>query len=158
MPRADARSARIDAAEVLVAERGLAAMSLREVQGRAGQFNKNAAQYHFGNREGLIAAVIETRMGPINERPWQMLAELDHAASIRKLMEALIYPLAQAVLNNPSSHYARFLAQAFFDPQLSAMIVGHVRAGSSREALDRLIRNTRLPPIWSLRAPSGSSP
>lgn len=137
----------IDAAEALVAERGLAAMSLREVQSRAGQFNKNAAQYHFGNREGLIAAIVETRMGPINERRWQMLSELDvaDAASPRKLVEALICPLAQAVLNNPSGRYARFLAQAFFDPQLSEMIRGHVRADSSRVVLDRLTGCTGLP-------------
>ena len=46
----------IDAAERLAAERGMAAMSLREVQAAAGQRNKSAAQYHFGSRAGLIEA------------------------------------------------------------------------------------------------------
>ena len=46
----------IDAGERLAAERGIAAMSLREVQAAAGQRNKSAAQYHFGSRTGLIEA------------------------------------------------------------------------------------------------------
>jgi AcrR family transcriptional regulator len=123
-------------------------MSLRQLQSRAGQFNKNAAQYHLGNREGLIAAIVETRTGPINERRWQMLSELDvaDAALPRKLVEALICPLAQAVLNNPTSRYAPFLAaQAFFEPQVSAMTGGHVRADSSRVVLDRRTGSTGLP-------------
>lgn len=144
MKRADARTAMIDAAEAIVAERGLAAMSLREVQARAGQLNKNAAQYHFGNREGLIAAVVEARMAPINDRRWRMLAELD-AASPRQLVEALISPLAHAVFSHPGSRYARFLAQAAFDPQLSSMITGHIRAGSAREALNRLVGSASIP-------------
>ncbi len=147
MSRADAREAMMDAAEAIVAERGLAAMSLREVQARAGQLNKNAAQYHFGSREGLIGAVVESRMAPINQRRWQMLAELDAApaVSVRQLVEALISPLAYAVMSHPGSRYARFLVQAVFDPQLSAMILGDIRADSAHEVLNRLIGSTGLP-------------
>ncbi len=137
----------IDAAEAIVADRGLAAMSLREVQVRAGQLNKNAAQYYFGNREGLIAAVVETRMAPINEQRKRLLAQLDAgaAASPRQLVEALIYPLAEAISGRAGSRYARFLAQAAFDPQLSSMISDHVRADSAREVLNRLAGSTGLP-------------
>ena len=137
----------IDAAEAIVAERGLAAMSLREVQSRAGQLNKNAAQYHFGDRTGLVAAVVEARMAPINEERWRLLAQLDRgsAVSVRQLVEVLIYPLVQAVSTHPGSRYARFLAQAAFDPQLSAMIMEHVRADSAREVLSRLVGSARLP-------------
>jgi len=122
-------------------------MSLREVQVRAGQLNKNAAQYYFGNREGLIAAVVESRMAPINDQRTRLLSELDGGfdTSPRQLVEALIYPLAQAISARAGSCYARFLAQAAFDPQLSSMISDHVRANSAREVLNRLIGSTGLP-------------
>jgi AcrR family transcriptional regulator len=58
-----ARTAMVDAAERLMAERGIAAVSLREVQDAAEQRNKSAAHYHFGSREGLIRAIIETPDG-----------------------------------------------------------------------------------------------
>ena len=146
MAKADSRMAMIDAAEAIVAERGLGAMSLREVQTAAGQLNKNAAQYHFGNREGLIAAVVEARMGPINERRWRMVEQLDSAeAAARQWIEALVLPLAQAVRDDPDSRYARFLAQAFLDPQLGLMVAGHIRTGSYRAAQDGLVAGSGLP-------------
>ena len=64
----DARSALIEAAERLFAERGVEAVSLRDVSAAAGQRNHSAAQYHFGDRAGLIAAVYEARMSLVNER------------------------------------------------------------------------------------------
>ena len=130
----------IDAAEAIVAEHGLAAMSLREVGVRAGQLNKTAPQYHFGNRAGLVAAVVQTRMAPIDAARGQLLAELDAtpAVSVRQLVQALICPLAAAVSSRPGSRYARFLVQATFDPALSSMVAEHVRAGSARDVLNRL--------------------
>ncbi|MCU1639860.1 MAG: taurine dioxygenase [Nocardia sp.] len=44
----------IDAAERLIAERGLAAVTLQDVQNAAGQSNRSAAKYHFGSRDGLL--------------------------------------------------------------------------------------------------------
>ena len=46
---------------------------------------------------------------------------------------------------HPGSRYARFLAQSAFDPQLSSMITGHIRAGSAREALNRLVGSAGIP-------------
>ncbi|MGL6235760.1 MAG: TetR/AcrR family transcriptional regulator [Segniliparus sp.] len=154
MAKADSRMAMIDAAEAIVAERGLGAMSLREVQTAAGQLNKNAAQYHFGSRDGLIAAVVEARMGPINERRWRMVEALDPAeAAPRQWIEALVLPLAQAVRDDKGSRYARFLAQAFLDPQLGSMVAGHIRTGSYRAAQDGLVAAGGLPqPLASRRA------
>ena len=150
----------IDAAEAIVAEHGLAAMSLREVGVRAGQLNKTAPQYHFGNRAGLVAAVVQTRMAPIDAARGQLLAELDAtpAVSVRQLVQALICPLAAAVSSRPGSRYARFLVQATFDPALSSMVAEHVRAGSARDVLNRLagctglaanLESSRLQRLWT---------
>src|SRR5215831_7802458 len=63
-----ARAALVESAERLFAERGIEAVSLRDVCAAAGQRNHSAAQYHFGDRQGLVAAVYEARMREVDER------------------------------------------------------------------------------------------
>ena len=135
----DAREAMIEAGERIAAERGLAAMSLREVQGAAGQRNKSAAQYHFGSRLGLIEAIVATRMAPINEGRISRLEALDAqtgAPTVRQLVEVLVEPLAEATLR-PGSCWARFLVQGIADPELS-QVVRHTFEG--RAYFDTLSR------------------
>jgi AcrR family transcriptional regulator len=68
MARPTARDRLIDSAEKLFAERGIGAVSLRQINLAAGQRNVAATHYHFGSKEGLIEAVIERRMEGINAR------------------------------------------------------------------------------------------
>jgi AcrR family transcriptional regulator len=101
----------IEAAEALFAARGIGAVSLREVGAAAGQKNNSAAQYHFGSRDGLLRAVFEHRMLPINDARQARLDEIGERPGLRPLVEALVDPLASAITAEPSSCYARFLAQ-----------------------------------------------
>jgi AcrR family transcriptional regulator len=128
----------IAAAEQIGAEHGLAAMSLREVQIASRQRNKSAAQYHFGSREGLIEAVVETRMGPINEHRLRLLHELDDPPPLRALVEVLVVPLAEATLGRPDSRWARFLLQGWADPALAALVHRSFAASSFRTVRDLL--------------------
>jgi AcrR family transcriptional regulator len=114
------------AAERLVGERGIAALSLREAAGSAGARNNSAAQYHFGTKDGLIDAIFELRMGTINEA---RLARLDAADAegrghdVEALVEALVVPLVEAMGEAPqSSWYGRFLAEFTADPQATARL------------------------------------
>lgn len=137
--RSPARAAMIDAAERIVAEHGLAALTLRGVQQAAGQSNKSAANYHFGSRDGLIAAILDDRMRPIHAHRRALLDRLDAhehphgyrnpedsaddpGRRLRALAEALVVPLARRVLTVPGSTYARFLAQSMVSPELAGMI------------------------------------
>lgn len=124
----DARTALLDAAERLYAERGVGSVSLREVGAAAGQRNNSAAQYHFGSRDGLLRAVFERRMVPIDEQRQRMLDAIapsaEDAGERRALLAAIVVPLTDAVAATPDSCYARFLAQV-----LSSDVV----AGNSRE-------------------------
>jgi AcrR family transcriptional regulator len=130
----------VEVAERLAAERGLAAMSLREVQAVAGQRNKSAAQYHFGSRTGLIEAVVAARMGPINDERALRLAELDERGDpdVRQLVEVLVEPLAEAT-TRPGSCWARFLAQGLSDPELSAAVRRRFEGRAYREVRRRLV-------------------
>lgn len=151
MPKA-ARERMIEAAERLFAQRGIAAVSLREIRAATGQRNTAAVHYHFGSKARLIDAILEHRMDRLNQRRLSMLADLERdgrADDLRALVEAAVYPLAESL--KPGSYYARFLAQAMADP-----VHGHaltvepvwleVREGMRRVdvRLRRLLR--RLPP------------
>ncbi|HWL45740.1 MAG TPA: helix-turn-helix domain-containing protein [Ilumatobacter sp.] len=136
-----ARDDMIEAAERLVAEHGIAAMSLREVQKAAGQRNKSAAHYHFGDRDGLIAAILTTRMAPINAERARRLTELDarpRPATARDLMEVMVEPLAAATLR-PGSCWARFLAQGWTDPVLAEVVRRVAEGEAYRATRDRLV-------------------
>ncbi|WP_308114957.1 TetR/AcrR family transcriptional regulator [Rhodococcus opacus] len=141
MTHATARQLMIDAAERIVAERGMPAMTLRKVQEAAGQANRTAAQYHFGSREGLISAILEDRMGPVDRARRELLDKLDTAESeptVRQLTDALVRPLADNTVGRPGSRYARFLAQVVADPSLAEIARNHVNAGSVNDVIKRL--------------------
>ena len=125
----------IDAAERLVVERGLPALTLKDVQLAANQANKSAAKYHFGSREGLIEALIEARMAPVNARRQEMLDSLERTGAgltVRQAVTALVLPLAAETLGRPGSYYARFLVQAVIDPALADLVQKHLMAESYR--------------------------
>jgi len=101
------------AAERLIAERGIDAVSLREIGAAAGQRNNSAAQYHFGTKEGLVAAIYEYRMRAMNEQRLAALSAIEPTgdlAEITALVEVLVNPLIDAITPG-QTWYARFLVQ-----------------------------------------------
>lgn len=132
----------LDAAERIVAERGLPALTLKDVQVAAGQSNKSAAAYHFGSRDGLLEALVEARMAPVNTRRRDLLDDIERSGlrpTARRAVESLVHPLAAETLGRTGSHYARFLVQALFDPALADLVQQHLRADSYRRVHDLLI-------------------
>ena len=101
------------AAERLIAERGIEAVSLREIGAAAGQRNNSAAQYHFGTKEGLVAAIYEYRMRAMNDRRMVALASIEPTgdqAEITALVDVLVSPLVETIVPGETC-YARFLVQ-----------------------------------------------
>lgn len=137
----------INAAERLAAERGLAALTVQAVQGAAGQKNKSAVQYHFGGRQGLVDAIVATRMAPANERRTSMLLALGEGATTRQLVEVLVVPLVESVLSRQPSYWARFLVQAIGDPATGLASLAAVDDRALRAVRSRLeARLTDLAP------------
>ena len=137
----------INAAEQVVAERGLAALTVQAVQMAAGQKNKSAVQYHFGGRQGLVDAVVATRMAPANERRTSMLLALGEGATTRELVEVLVVPLVESVFSRQPSYWARFLVQAIGDPATGLASLAVVDDRALRAAQSRLeARLTNLAP------------
>ncbi len=86
----------IDAAEVLFAEHGIGAVSLREINRAAGAKNAVAVQYHFGDRAGILRAINAKHFPAIDARRHAMLDEYEAQGKddIRALAAAWVRPLA----------------------------------------------------------------
>lgn len=135
------RVALLDTAELLFASRGINGPSLREVTLVAGVRNKSAVQYHFGDRSGLLRAVLARRGETLRVRRALSLEQLlvdgtEHR--LRSLCRAIIEPyceflgdgpgamsyliVANEVLGDPSRSYDDLQAD-FNDPLLPELIV-----------------------------------
>jgi AcrR family transcriptional regulator len=96
MSRPDVRGSLITAAEELFAEYGLDAVSLREINAAAGAGNASAIQYHFGNRMGLIKAVLQKHNPAVELHRHALLDqyEAEDTGDLHQLTGALVLPLA----------------------------------------------------------------
>ena len=115
MPRvADTRERLIAAAEELFAANGIQAVSLREIVRAAGARNATALQYHFGDRAGLVRAVLEKHHLDVDTRRHALLDayEAEGEPDLWALANALVQPLA-AKLAAPDggSAYLQIMAE-----------------------------------------------
>lgn len=101
-PTRDAHSAIITAAERLFADQGIEGVSLREIMRAAGQRNTTSLQYHFGDRDGLLRALVEKHIQSVALRRDAILDLLAsrEKTSLRDACSALVQPLV-AKLNDP---------------------------------------------------------
>ena len=96
----DTRDRVLDAAERLFAKKGVAAVSLREINGIAG-ISQGVLHYHFKGRDGLIEALLERRLPAVTADRRDMVERLRaHNAppSIRELLEIIVLPLARVAI------------------------------------------------------------
>lgn len=107
----------LSAAERLFAERGMYAVSNRQISEAAGQGNNAAACYHFGTRTDLLRAIESKHRVPIEDLRAQMLSGITASAGLRDWVGTLVRPLTDhlTTLGIPS-WYARFAAQAMAGP------------------------------------------
>lgn len=116
MPRNadDTRAQLITAAEQLFATRGIDAVSLREINREAGQRNATALQYHFGDRRGLVRAILAKHDSPIDKARHAMLdqLELERSPNLPAFSAALVLPVAAKLADlDGGRDYLRIAAQ-----------------------------------------------
>jgi AcrR family transcriptional regulator len=144
-PNALGRSTReqlLRTAERLFAERGFDAVSLREIGEAANQRNNAVAHYYFGDKEGLIEAIVADRVAEIEERRLDMVAaaeKLSDKAAVRALAEAIVRPQADQW---EGGHYIGFMARLQADPVRSRRFVADNPAMMrSQVAIGRALRS-----------------
>ena len=96
MPRdaADTRQRLIDAGRQLFASAGVHTTSLKAVVDAAGQRNTSALHYHFGGRDGLLAAILDVHNARIEEERRQILDDTGDRPSLDRLVAAVVLPQA----------------------------------------------------------------
>lgn len=93
----DTRERLLSAAERLFAERGIDGVSLREITRASGARNAIALQYHFDDRAGVVAAIMDKHLPEVEARRHAMLDEYEARGGdgdVRALASALVRPLA----------------------------------------------------------------
>ncbi|MCY3576819.1 MAG: helix-turn-helix domain containing protein [bacterium] len=135
MPRSPepTREALIAVAERLFAERGVDAVTVRDVVKAAGQRNSSAVQYHFGNKAGLLEAILDPHQARLDARRAEMLDELGERPALDELIEIFVRPLASLLENESGRHYIRIRAQLVSTARLpsDSDLMRDVLAGAS---------------------------
>ncbi|MFP6656301.1 MAG: TetR/AcrR family transcriptional regulator [Myxococcota bacterium] len=142
----------VSAAERLFAERGIDATTLLQINKTANQRNRSAVQYHFGNKAGVIHAILDKHTPSIEGRRNAMLDEIESGGhpSLRDFAEALVLPIAEK-LDDPDGGLA-FL-------RINAQLVGHPRFSLLALHSQRLNRGTdRLNQLIAANAPDWPAP
>jgi len=109
---AGTREVLIVTAERLYATHGIDRVSLRQIGEAAGRRQTAAVQYHFGDVDGLLRAVVEFRTRSANERRTEMLDDIVLAGrqdDVHALLEAVAFPLLETL--PADSHYLGFVAE-----------------------------------------------
>src|SRR4051794_30508618 len=122
----------LTAAERLFAERGVLAVSNRQVSEAAGQGNNAAVGYHFGTKTDLVRAIEQKHRASIELLQGRMVAAIGDSADLRDWIACLVCSLTEhlAQLGNPT-WYARFAAQALADPAYQRIVVKDALASPS---------------------------
>jgi AcrR family transcriptional regulator len=141
----------LDTAARLFAERGVSDVSLNEITIAAGQRNASALQYHFGNRGGLLYALLARHVPGIGERRRELIAVADaDPRDARLAAEAFVLPLAELLAGDwRGLAFLRVNAelQAFPGRALTDEIRALLRETSAQEAYERILAHAGdLPP------------
>jgi AcrR family transcriptional regulator len=101
----------VDAAERLIGERGVDAVSLRAINAEAGT-NVAAAHYHFGSKEALVRAALDRRMSVLAEARFARLSALEQhdVVTTREVAAVIVGPLFDLATDPDGVGYVRFLA------------------------------------------------
>jgi AcrR family transcriptional regulator len=147
--KSDNRLEILRAAERLFATHGIDGVSLREINREAGQRNTNALQYHFGDRNGLLRAIVDRHRADTEPRRHALLDQYEARGTrdARTLADALVLPLV-AKLADPDGgrDYLRIQAEIYTRAADVGDLVPRPRAGSSIHRWHRLL-DTLVPDV-----------
>jgi AcrR family transcriptional regulator len=134
----------LQAAERLFSERGIDAVSLREITTAAG-VNSAAAHYHFGSKEAVLEELFTLRARPIADRRNQLLGQLKLGRNGRPKLEdvlrAFLRPALEA-LDTPNGVAFTMLRarMAFEREEVRRAALGKAFDDSSSLALQALAK------------------
>lgn len=141
----EARHVLMRAAEKVIADKGLARVSISEILREARQNNSSALQYHFGSLKGLITAIHAKRSEETRTKRAEMMNALlatDPKPDLRRLCEMMILPSFELSRTRPDfRRYVRaFGHQLTLHEDSAVVIVAYGGGGASGVELAKLLR------------------
>lgn len=136
----------IATAEKLFAERGIDAVSLREIGREAGQRNNSALLYYFNSKQELILRILRAGVAAVDYERNKFLDRLEAENGlddVRSVVRAIVLPI---VNGRPSTHYIRFIANAQICPDLDLAELTKKEGGRGFDRVYTHLRNC-LPDI-----------
>ena len=131
----------IDTAESLFAERGIDNVSLVDISRCAQQKNRSALQYHFGDKAGLLNAVLDKHGEGIARARKQLLdsLEADASYSLEDVVTALVIPIADK-LSDPEGgiEFLKINSQLMANDHYAAIRLGRVRKIPEASRLEKM--------------------
>jgi AcrR family transcriptional regulator len=131
----------LQAAETLFGERGIDAVSLREITTAAG-VNSAALFYHFGSKDALLAELFQLRAQPIATRRVELLSKVrreDGRPVLEDILRAFLRPALDVRADEEGAAFIRLRAWLAFEPApVRQALLGKAFDESSRMYLDAL--------------------
>lgn len=107
------------AAERLMADRGIDNVTFAQIARAAGQRNNSVVPYHYGDRVGLLKAVLARHTEPIGRSRSAMLDIIGADAPLREYVRALVLPIVTEIESGDGGDaYVRIAAQMLGHPDL----------------------------------------
>jgi AcrR family transcriptional regulator len=126
----DTKELLLDAAEHLFARHGIHGTRIREINELAGQRNPSALHYHFGDRAGLVSAIMLRHQSEIDKIVERRLDELERAGrpEVRDVIAAIIEPMTERLRSPSGRSWARII------PQILGSLGENLRRGVAKPA------------------------
>ncbi len=124
--KASTRDRILQTAEALFAERGIDAVSMNEINKAAGQKNTSSLHYHFGNKEGLLQAIVYSQYQDIELALQAAMDELERQSGFtaEQLVETLIAPFINK-LNSQRGRYYILIVSQLLSKSADLLTLGH---------------------------------
>jgi len=126
----------LEVAERLFAERGLDAVSIRDIVAAAGA-HLGAINYHFGTKDRLIEAVFERRLVPSAQEQLRALQAVEQSAGdgppqLEAVLEAIFRPVVHGAMEpkRGGATFGKLMARSLVDPNpvMEKVMHGHFTA------------------------------
>ena len=131
----------LQTAEQLFAQQGIDAVSLNEINKAAGQKNTSSLHYHFGNKDGLISAIVYSHYEEIEDKlqaaldalerdfdleqlDLEQLNQASREAFYRQLVKAIIGPFFDKLADQRGVYYLIIVAQ-MLSRSTDLVLAGH---------------------------------
>jgi AcrR family transcriptional regulator len=105
------RAKLLEAGERLFAERGIHGAQMRDVVRAAGQANDSAVHYHFGSRDGLLAAICARHIEIMEPERRRRLAAQPPEPPLATVIADLLRPTADRLGEQSGRYFLRITAQ-----------------------------------------------